>query len=70
MSELGIVGNRVDQEEVRSGELAGELRRRGALQFLEYRQAHQIGEGLPVSYDAFGVDPKLQRTECGAAEHF
>ena len=69
MSELGIIGNRVDQEQIRSGQLAGELRRGGALQFLEYWQAHQIGEGCQSPTTPLALTQKLQRTECRPAEH-
>ncbi len=68
MCELRIAGDGVHQEQVRPRQLAGQLRRRRALELLQQRQSHQRRQALPVTRHSVDNDPELQRPKCRRAE--
>ncbi len=69
MRKLRIVGHRIHQEKVGTGELAGELRSRRALQIPQHRQTDQGRQRLPVSRHTTCDHTELQRPERRGAEH-
>ncbi len=64
MRELRVSRDRIDQEKIGAGQLAGLVSLRRALQVREARQPHQRRKRLPVARCSAGVNqPEAQRTE-------
>lgn len=69
IGEARVIGDRVDEVKVRSGEGAGGCRIAGAVNVLQGRQTHQIDQGDPVSGGSVGSDgTKPYRAECGGSK--
>src|SRR5579862_8895503 len=71
VDEIRICADRVEQKEFLSAESTLPFRRGNAMNSLEFRDADQIHQRLPVAFNVVGSDrTELQRTECGRPEQF